>query len=134
MDLGEERLLARPFQRPPALHFPLQGPELPVSKKPLMRPLQVLKNGFCLEAGRRSQKLPNFFPDIRKRIFPCFPCMPDFALTRQLPGPEVFSGGLFIHPAFGGRCPQRFLSCLQHVQFPDLTILNHPGLLPKEPE
>ena len=38
--------------------------------------------------------------------------MRDFALARQLPGPDVFAGGLLIHPALGGRRLQRLFSCL----------------------
>ena len=57
-DNGKRLEMARPFQRPPALHLPLKGPELPVRKKPLMRPLKVLKNGFCFEPGRRLRAIP----------------------------------------------------------------------------
>jgi hypothetical protein len=123
--LGEEDLLGRPVQRPPAAHLPLQGPQLSVAEPARVAALQLLEEGLRLKARVLFQQGAYFQPDFGERIGACPPGVRRRDRTRQLLQPLVLPCRLLVHVGPHSRCRQRLAAAQQPPQLPHLRVGDH---------
>ncbi len=127
MDLGEEDLPGRPFERPPLLDPSLQAAELDVGEPPRKPPLEIDEEGLGLESGIEPEVFDEFGPDVLERVLPGPPGVWDAPLTGELLGVAVLASRLLVDARLVGGPGQRVFG-LEHLpQPPKLTIGKHPS-------
>lgn len=131
MLLGEEDLLGRSVQGPPAPDVPLQRPQLAVGEAARMPPLQFLKDGLALQAGLVLQEDADLLPDVGEGIGPLHPVMGPGQFAGQLALPPILPCRLLVHVCPQCRRRQRLALDQQAEQFAYLFVRDHrkpPGM------
>jgi hypothetical protein len=126
MDLGEEHLLGRAVQRPPAFEATLQRPHLPMGKAARVLPLQVLQQGLGLQAGVDRQHLFQLGPDVGERIGLGPPVVRHAYLAGQPSEPPVLACRLVVHTRLGRRPAAGKPLQVQTTEATNLVIGDHP--------
>ncbi len=128
MDLGEEDLLGRALQGPPAFDPPLQGPQLAVGEASGEPTLQVGEEGLGLEPGLEPELFLQAGPDVSEGIGSRQPVpVHDLALTGQPVEAEILASGLGVHAGLGGGQILGLALLHEATELPHLRIGNHPA-------
>lgn len=126
VDLSKEDLLARSVQRPPLLHVPLQGPQLPLGKTPGVLTLQPGEQRLGLQAGVERQLLLDPRPDVGERVGPGSPGMLHAYLAGQLAKPPILPCRLVVDPRLGCGLALGQVQLIEAAQPTNVLIGNHP--------
>ena len=98
---GEEHLLVWTVTKAPLFDPSLESAQMRFLQ-PAVGPVeQILKDRLGFEVGRVFEHLPSLNPDLGERIPPRTPGVFDLKLLWRFARlPEIFAGGLTIHPRF----------------------------------
>jgi hypothetical protein len=123
--LGKEDFLGPSRHGPPAAYVPLQRPQLRVCEAAGITALQVLKDGFGLQARIKFEQVADLGPNVLEGIDPGRPGMRLSNFAGLFAEPPVFACCLLVH--VGLRCRLRQRPCLvkESNQFPYLCIRDH---------
>ena len=99
--LGEEHLLVWTVTKAPLFDPSLESAQMRFLQPALRRAQQILKNRLGFELGRVFEHLAGLLPDLGERIAARAPGVFVLKLLWRFARlPELFAGGLTIHPRF----------------------------------